>query len=77
MSKFKNNDWYTTPLTLNVMYRVAERLSLDVSNDAVAEELYWVCADLEDWPEGEGFGSSDHYSYIRAAERVFHIPEAA
>ena len=77
MSKFQNNDWYTTPLTLNVMHTVAERLELNIGDDAVADELYWVCCSLEDWPEGEGFGSSDSYGFVREAERVFHIPAAA
>ena len=40
----------------------------------VANEELW---DLNDWPEGEGFGSSDHYEYDRriketiASERKF------
>ena len=41
---------------------------------AVANEELWS---LNDWPEGEGFGSSDHYEYERriqesiASERKF------
>ena len=65
---------HTTDLTLNVMNRVAERLDLNMDNDAIVEELYWVCCDLEDYPEDCGFGSSDAYSYIQLARRLFHIP---
>lgn len=78
MSKFQINHWHTTLLVLNVMATVARILKLDLHNDEVSNELYWVCCDLEDFPKDEGFGSSDHYGYIQDAKRVFHIvPEAA
>ena len=77
MSKYESNGWNTTYLTLNIMARVARLTTLDIHDDKVANELYWICCDLEDWPEDQGFGSSDSYSYMIEARRVFHIPEQA
>jgi hypothetical protein len=74
-SKFEDNSWNTTDLTLNVMDRVARLTKLDILDDKVADELYWICCGLEDWPEDQGFGSSDSYGYYREAMRTFHIPE--
>ena len=71
MSKYMSNDWFTTQLTLSVMAIVARHLNLDLHNDTVSEKLYWICCDLEDWPADEGFGSSDHYTYIKRAEEEF------
>jgi hypothetical protein len=71
------NSYNTTSLTLSIMRRVATRLNLDIDNDGVADKLYDICSDLEDWPEDEGFGSSDAYSYIKEAARVFNIDLAA
>jgi hypothetical protein len=65
----------TTDLVLNVMHNVARRLNLDIENDKVADALYDICCDLESWNEDDGFGSSDHYSYVQAARRDFHIVE--
>jgi len=73
MSKFNWNGWHTTQLTLNIMHRCAERLGLDIHDDEVADQLYWICCDLESWPEGEGFGSSDSYGYIKSAAEEFGI----
>lgn len=75
ISKFEVNGWNTTQLTLNVMQRVARLTKLDIHDDLVANELYGICNRLEDWPEDEGFGSSDSYGYYREAMRRFHIPE--
>jgi hypothetical protein len=77
MSKIAENAWNTTPLTLNVMHNIADRLGLDIQDDVVSNSLYWICCDLEDWPEHEGFGSSDSFSYIEDAKRVFHITLAS
>jgi len=73
MSKYNTNGFHTTDLVLNVMWRVANHLGLDLQDDAVANRLYWICCDLESFPEGEGFGSSDAYGYIKAAEREFGL----
>lgn len=75
MSSFNLNKFNTTDLTLHVMANCAFRLDLDIENDRVADALYWVCCDLESWPEDCGFGSSDHFSYVQEARRAFHIPE--
>ena len=72
-SYYDLNKWNTTLLVLNVMERCASWHGLDIHNNAVADELYWICCDLQDWPEGEGFGSSDHYSYSQETKRRFHI----
>lgn len=77
MSKFTSNGYHTTQLTLNVMATVARRLGLDIDDDDVSDKLYWICCDLESFPEDEGFGSSDHYGYIQQARREFDIPAAA
>jgi hypothetical protein len=75
LSKYDVNGWNTRDLVLNIMARVARQLDLDIHNDAVANELYWICCHLEDWPEDEGFGSSDSYGEYLEAIRVFHIPQ--
>lgn len=75
LSKFDDNGWNTRLLVLNVMATCARWHDLDIHDDKVADELYWICNGLEDWPEDEGFGSSDHYSYSRETVRVFHIVE--
>jgi hypothetical protein len=75
MSKFIDNGFNTTDLVLNVMANCARHLGLDTQDDETADELYWICCDLESWPEECGFGSSDHYSYVERARRVFHVPE--
>jgi hypothetical protein len=77
MTKYQWNGWNTTPLVLHVMATVARVLDLDIDNGDVSNELYWICCDLEDFPEDEGFGSSDHYGYIQAAKKTFHIPAQA
>ena len=75
MSKHSTNGFNTTDLTLSVMASVARRLDLDINDDDVANKLYWSCCSLESWSEGEGFGSSDHYSYVQAARRDFDLLE--
>jgi len=71
MIKFIWNTWNTTHLTLNVMEQCANRLGLDIQDNDVADRLYWICCDLESWPEDHGFGSSDSYGYIKAAANEF------
>jgi len=61
----------TTDLVLNVMARCARSLDLDLDDDKVADELYNICCDLEDYPEDCGFGSSDAYSYVKRARETF------
>ena len=75
MSNYAINKLNTTDLTLHVMGNCASRLGLDIDNDGVADALYWICCDLESFPEDSGFGSSDSYSYVQAARKEFHIPE--
>jgi hypothetical protein len=75
LSKFEVNGWNTNQLTLNIMQRVARLTKLNIHDDLVANELYWICNGLEDWPEDEGFGSSDSYGEYLEAIRVFHIPQ--
>ena len=74
MTKFDRNGFNTTDLVLNVMERVALALDLDLDNDDVANEIYYECSSLEDYPEDCGFGSSDAYSFIEGVRRVFNIP---
>jgi hypothetical protein len=73
MSKYDRNGFHTTLLVLNVMRRCASHLGLDLSDDSVADRLYWICCDLESYPADQGFGSSDSYGYIEAAEREFGL----
>jgi hypothetical protein len=58
------------------MGTVARRLDLNISDDEVANRLYDICCDLESFPEGEGFGSSDHYPYVQMATKEFLIDVA-
>lgn len=76
-SKYERNSWNTRLLVLNVMATCARWHDLDIHNDDVADELYWICSRLEDWPEDEGFGSSDHYSFSQETIRVFHLVQDA
>ncbi len=73
MSYIEYNKWNTTPLVINIMDRCARALELDINDDQVADRLYWVCCDLEDWPEDEGFGSSDATPYVDQAEKEFGL----
>ena len=75
MTYFDYNKWNTTDLVLNIMARVARQLDLDIQDDRISDEMYWVCCSLEHWPQDQGFGSSDSYSQYMEARRVFHIPE--
>lgn len=77
MSAFSSNKFNTRDLVLNVMANVARSLDLDIEDDSVADRLYWICCDLESYPEDCGFGSSDHYSYVQEARKEFGIEEAA
>lgn len=70
-TKFATNRFYTTHLTLNVMATVARGLGLDLTDDDIADRLYDICCDLEDFPEDEGFGTSDHYGYFKHARSEF------
>jgi len=52
-----------TDLVRNLMsYAITDELIETRQELAVANEELWS---LNDWPEGEGFGSSDHYDYDR------------
>ncbi len=73
MSRYLLNNWHTTDLTLSVMARVARVVGLDIADDEVADKLYNICCSLESWPEGEGFGSSDAYSFIQMATEEFKV----
>lgn len=73
MSNINANIWNTTPLTLSVMTRVGLFLELDIHDNTVADALYWICCDLEDWPEDEGFGTSDTYSFVEKARKEFGL----
>ena len=77
MNKFLFNSFNTTDLTLNTMELCARVLGLDINDNDVSSRLYQICCDLESWPENEGFGSSDSYSYIQHARKEFNIDEAA
>ena len=68
LSHFTVNKWNTTLLVRNVMENVARHLKVDIHRNDVADTLYWICCDLEDFPKDEGFGSSDHYTYIQRAK---------
>lgn len=70
-SNYSQNTFNTTHLVLNVMENVARHLDLDIHRNETASKLYDICCDLEDFPEDEGFGSSDHYGYIQQAKREF------
>jgi hypothetical protein len=67
LSDFSVNKFNTTLLVRNVMENVARKLELDIHRNDVAASLYEICCDLEDFPKDEGFGSSDHYSYVKRA----------
>lgn len=68
LSDFTVNKFNTTLLVRNVMENVARHLKVDIHDNKIADTLYWICCDLEDFPEDEGFGSSDHYTYIQRAK---------
>ena len=52
-----------TDLVSNLMsYAISDGLVETRHELGVANEELWC---LNDWPEGEGFGSSDHYDYDR------------
>jgi len=74
MSKFESNEFCTTDLVLNIMELCADRLKLDINDNATSTKLYDICCDLEFHPEDQGFGSSDSYSYVKNAEEVFCKP---
>ena len=64
-----------TGLVINLMsYAIQDGIVETRHELGVANEELWS---LNDWPEGEGFGSSDHYEYDRriketiASERKF------
>lgn len=67
LSDYTRNKFNTTLLVLNVMATVARVLELDIHRNDVANSLYQICCNLEDFPEDEGFGTSDHYSYVKRA----------
>lgn len=70
-SKHERNGFNTTGLVLNVMATVARSVKLDINDDDTADRLYQICSVLESFPQEEGFGSSDHYSYIEEAKAEF------
>lgn len=65
-------------LTLNVMDRVIEHCNIPKHDDEAIDFLYYETISLTgDWPEDEGFGSSDAYGIIQAMEewiRAERIP---
>ena len=67
LSNYTRNKFNTTLLVLNVMATVARVLEVDIHRNDIADTLYWICCDLEDFPKDEGFGTSDHYSYVQRA----------
>lgn len=67
LSDYTRNKFNTTLLVRNVMATVARVLEVDIHDNKIADTLYWICCDLEDFPEDEGFGTSDHYSYVKRA----------
>ena len=73
-SHYETNRWGASDLTLNVMWRCARAINADLNDDKISEILYWICCDLDDYPEDQGFGSSDSTPYILDTERIFHIP---
>ena len=75
MSRYQTNGWNTTDLTLEIMSLCATRAGLDINNDNVSERLYDICSDLEEFPEGEGFGTSDSYSYVQETFAEFEIEQ--
>lgn len=72
-SDFEVNKWNTTDLVLSVMERCADYCQMNIHNDNVANELYWICCDLETWDEDQGFGSSDMYVYRQYAKATFQM----
>ena len=69
-----------TDLVINLMSRKVQDGTITTRHElGVANEELWS---LNDWPEGEGFGSSDHYWYFKridesiARERKFLQAEA-
>lgn len=77
ISDYDLNKFNTRDLVLNVMAFCARQLDLDIHDNDVAMRLYYCCCDLESFPEGEGFGSSDHWCYVQRAEQEFGIEAAA
>jgi len=61
-----------TQLTHNIMARVARQADITLANETDAYKLYNCVAWLtEDWPEEEGFGSSDSYQCFVDAKKAF------
>ena len=75
MSKYELNKYHTTSLVLNIMWRIAHLLGLDLNDDSVSDKLYDICCVLESYPDDCDFGGSDAYSYIQQAREVFETPE--
>tara|TARA_B100001057_G_scaffold459526_1_gene509777 strand:+ start:268 stop:660 length:393 start_codon:yes stop_codon:yes gene_type:complete len=68
-----------TDLVISLMSRKIQDGTIQTRHElGVANECLWS---LNDWPEGEGFGSSDHYYYFKnidetiASEREYHKAE--
>lgn len=77
MTDIEQNKWNTADLVISVMYRVARIVKVDITDNDVADKLYWICCRLEDWDSDHGFGSSDHYTYVQEARKEFGITVAA
>ena len=71
MSAYEQNNFHTTQLVLNVMNICAQRAGVDNNDNDVANKLYWICCDLESYPADADFGTSDYYTYVKAAEEAF------
>jgi hypothetical protein len=60
-------------LTADIMRRVARQADITLTSEADAFKLYECVAWLtEDWPEDEGFGSSDSYPCLQDARKAFN-----
>ena len=75
-SKYAVNGFRTTPLVLNVMWIVANRLNLNIDDDTVSNDLYDICCSLESYPADADFGSSDSFSYVQRAKKELVIEPA-
>jgi hypothetical protein len=73
MTNIDKNTYNTTDLVLSIMSRVADRISVNVSDNSVADRLYNICSDLEHWNDDEGFGTSDFNAYVKRAKIEFDI----
>jgi hypothetical protein len=63
-----------TDLVLSLMSRKIQDGTIQTRHElAIANEELWS---LNDWPEGEGFGSSDHFHYFRRIDETIENSRA-